>query len=113
MEYRAVIDRASGGKQISNTATASDQNRARRHAGAPDVHLQRAGHAGQAGRRPCGPLGKAADATTVTVGQTLTYRITVRNTGPNDATGVTVTYVLPDGLTFLSAKAPEATTRPP
>lgn len=46
---------------------------------------------------------KAADATTVTAGQTVTYRITVRNTGPNQATGVTVTDQLPDGLTFLSA----------
>ncbi|MEV6406128.1 hypothetical protein AB0M58_24710 [Streptomyces bobili] len=28
---------------------------------------------------------KAADATTVTVGQTVTYRITVHNTGPNES----------------------------
>ena len=48
-------------------------------------------------------MAKAADATTVTVGQTVTYRITVRNTGPNQATGVTVADQLPDGLTFLSA----------
>lgn len=49
---------------------------------------------------------KAADATTVTVGQTVTYRITVHNAGPNRATGVTVTDQLPDGLAFLSADGP-------
>lgn len=49
---------------------------------------------------------KAADATTVTVGQTVTYRITVHNAGPNRATGVTVTDRLPDGLAFLSADGP-------
>lgn len=51
-------------------------------------------------------MAKAADATTVTVGQTVTYRITVHNTGPNDATGVTATDQLPDGLTFISAEGP-------
>ncbi len=56
---------------------------------------------------------KAADATTVTVGQTVTYRITISNTGLNTATGVTVTDQLPDGLAFLSADATsEPTTRP-
>nr|WP_317618531.1 DUF11 domain-containing protein [Streptomyces sp. FBKL.4005] len=48
---------------------------------------------------------KAADATTVTVGQTVTYRVTVINTGPNHATGVTVADPLPEGLVFLSAEA--------
>lgn len=49
---------------------------------------------------------KAADATTVTVGQTVTYRVTVHNAGPNQATGVTVTDRLPEGLAFLSADGP-------
>lgn len=51
-------------------------------------------------------MAKAADATTVTVGQTVTYRITVHNAGLNRATGVTVTDRLPDGLAFLSADGP-------
>lgn len=46
---------------------------------------------------------KSADTTTVTVGQTVTYRVTVRNAGPNTATGVAVTDPLPAGLTFVSA----------
>lgn len=35
----------------------------------------------------------------------MTYRITVRNTGPNPATGVTVTDQLPASLVFLSAES--------
>ncbi|WP_308343882.1 DUF11 domain-containing protein [Streptomyces sp. MK37H] len=48
---------------------------------------------------------KPADTTTVTVGEMVTYRVTVRNTGPQQATGVTATDQLPAGLTFLSATA--------
>ncbi|MFE5123732.1 hypothetical protein [Streptomyces sp. NPDC056669] len=41
-----------------------------------------------------------ADATTVTVGQTVTYRVAARDRGPNQATGVTLTDRLPDNLAF-------------
>ncbi|GAA3169139.1 MULTISPECIES: isopeptide-forming domain-containing fimbrial protein [Streptomyces] len=101
VEYRVRIDRASGGKQISNTATASYENRL----GDTPEPLTSTSNEQITQIKPAADLTvtKAADATTVTVGQTVTYRITVRNTGPNDATGVTVTDQLPDGLTFLSA----------
>lgn len=101
VEYRAVIDRASGGKQISNTATASYDNRL----GDTPEPLASTSNEKVTQVKPASDLTvtKAADATTVAVGQTVTYRITVHNTGPNDATGVTVTDQLPDGLTFLSA----------
>ncbi|MFJ4681797.1 hypothetical protein [Streptomyces sp. NPDC088789] len=100
-EYRVVIDRASGGKQIVNTATASYENRL----GATPESLTVTSDPVVTDVEPAADLtvAKAADATTVTVGQTVTYRITVRNTGPNQATGVTVTDRLPDGLVFLSA----------
>ncbi|WP_432152365.1 DUF7507 domain-containing protein [Streptomyces sp. bgisy029] len=101
VEYRVVIDRESGGRQITNTATASYENRL----GQTPQLLTSTSDEQITQVKPAADLSvtKAADATTVTVGQTVTYRITVHNTGPNPATGVLVTDRLPDGLVFLSA----------
>ncbi|WP_329025140.1 DUF7507 domain-containing protein [Streptomyces sp. NBC_00690] len=101
VEYRVTIDLISGGKQISNTATASYENRL----GDQPEPLTSTSNEQVTQVKPAADLAvtKAADATTVTVGQTVTYRITVHNSGPNQATGVSVTDQLPDGLTFLSA----------
>lgn len=101
VEYRVVISRESGGSQISNTATASYENRL----GDTPQPLTSTSNEQITQVKPAADLAvtKAADATTVTVGQTVTYRITVSNTGPNPATGVSVNDRLPDGLTFLSA----------
>jgi uncharacterized repeat protein (TIGR01451 family) len=41
----------------------------------------------------------------VTVGSDLSYEIDVSNSGPDDASGVTVTDTLPDGAKFVSASA--------
>jgi uncharacterized repeat protein (TIGR01451 family) len=43
-------------------------------------------------------------------GSTLTYTVTVRDTGPSDAQNVTVTDTLPAGLQVLSASATQGTT---
>ncbi|MFF4331430.1 hypothetical protein ACFYZT_33690 [Streptomyces sp. NPDC001591] len=104
VEYRVVIDRAGAGKQISNTATASYENRL----GDTPEPLTSTSNEQVTQVKPAADLtvAKAADATTVTVGQTVTYRIIVHNAGPNDATGVTAIDQLPDGLTFLSAEGP-------
>ncbi|MFF5854450.1 isopeptide-forming domain-containing fimbrial protein [Streptomyces sp. NPDC012751] len=101
VEYRVVIERSGGGKLISNTVTASYENRL----GDTPEPLTATSDEQVTEVRPAADLTvvKAADATTVTVGQTVTYRVTVRNTGPNDATGVVVDDQVPDGLTFLSA----------
>ncbi|MFJ9161732.1 hypothetical protein ACIRPS_33600 [Streptomyces griseoviridis] len=101
VEYRVVIDRAAGGRRISNTATASYENRL----GETPEPLTATSNEQVTVVRPAADLtvAKAADATGVTVGQTVTYRIAVHNAGPNAATGVTVADRLPAGLTFLSA----------
>ncbi|MEE1773243.1 hypothetical protein PUR34_35040 [Streptomyces sp. JV185] len=103
-EYRVTIDRAAGGKQIRNTATASYENRL----GETPEPLTSTSNEQVTQVNPAADLSvvKAADATTVTVGQTVTYRVTVHNAGPNRATGVTVTDRLLDGLVFLSADGP-------
>lgn len=102
VEYRVTLGRASAGKLVSNTATASYENRL----GDTPEPLTATSNEQLTEVKPAADLSvtKAADATTVTVGQTVTYRVTVRNAGPNDATGVTVTDRLPDGLAFLSAE---------
>ncbi len=50
-------------------------------------------------------VAKTVDDPSPQEGDTITYTVTVTNAGPDDATGVQVTDVLPAGLTFVSAAA--------
>ncbi|MEA2452317.1 MAG: hypothetical protein QOG04_1027 [Actinomycetota bacterium] len=50
-------------------------------------------------------LTKSDSADPVTTGQNFTYTLTVQNAGPNLATGVTITDILPGGVSFVSASA--------
>ncbi|MDO8617056.1 MAG: hypothetical protein Q7T33_15205 [Dehalococcoidia bacterium] len=52
---------------------------------------------------------KAASPNPVAVGSTLTYTITVNNFGPGSATGVSLTDVLPGGVTFASVSSSQGT----
>ena len=49
-------------------------------------------------------------ATSPNVGDTVTYTVTVKNSGPNLATNVSLQDVLPTGLSFLSSTAGQAPT---
>jgi uncharacterized repeat protein (TIGR01451 family) len=46
---------------------------------------------------------------TPVVGETVTYTVTVRDSGPDSATGVTVAFPLPPGLTFATAVPSQGT----
>ena len=46
---------------------------------------------------------KAVDRANVAVGEVVTFKVAVGNLGPAPATGVTITDLLPPGLTFVSA----------
>lgn len=48
-------------------------------------------------------LSKTINNANVTVGQPVTFTLNLNNAGPSTATGVTVTDLLPQGLTFISA----------
>jgi uncharacterized repeat protein (TIGR01451 family) len=50
----------------------------------------------------------AASSTTVAAGNRITYTVTVRNPGPDFATGVGVVDVIPSGSTFASISSPSA-----
>ncbi len=103
VEYRVRVDQASAGGQVANTATAAYENQL----GPTPQPLTATSNETVTDVRPAADLSviKSADDTTVTVGQTVTYRITVRNAGPNQATGVIVADQLPATLAFLSATA--------
>ncbi|MBD2043102.1 DUF11 domain-containing protein [Microcoleus sp. FACHB-672] len=54
-------------------------------------------------------LAKTVDNANPSVGQTIAYTVTLRNTGPANATGVQVTDRIPTGLTFVSATPSQGT----
>ena len=57
-------------------------------------------------------LSKTVDNPTPNVGDTITYTITLSDNGPNSATNVQVTDLLPAGRTFVSAIASQGTYNP-
>ncbi|MFJ9927583.1 CARDB domain-containing protein [Streptomyces misionensis] len=101
VEYRVTIDEASAGGHVANTATATYENRL----GPTPQPLTATSDEAGTQVLPAADLSvtKSADATTVTVGQTVTYRVSVRNAGPDTATGVTVADALADHLALVWA----------
>ncbi|WP_433249330.1 DUF7507 domain-containing protein [Streptosporangium sp. CA-135522] len=101
VEFQVRVDRAAAGKQITNQGAVDYENRL---GSTPEPLTSTSGDV-VTRVNPAVDLSlvKSADLTRATVGQTVTYRIAVRNAGPNDATGVTVKDVLPAGLSLVSA----------
>ena len=98
---KVKVDTATAnGTNISNTATVTsdtpDDVQANNTSGAVQTLV----------RKPADlSLTKVADNPTPNVGQNVIFTITLTNSGPFDAPGVTVGDLLPAGLTFVSANA--------
>jgi uncharacterized repeat protein (TIGR01451 family) len=107
VEFKVKVGRDAAGRQVTNQATVGYENRL----GPEPEQLTSTSGDAVTKVNPAVDLSvvKSADSTKVTVGQTVTYRVTVRNAGPNDATGVMVKDMLPSTLTFLSATASNGT----
>jgi uncharacterized repeat protein (TIGR01451 family) len=54
-------------------------------------------------------ISKSAPSTQVTAGNDITYTLTVKNHGPSDATVVTATDILPEGVTLVSVTTTQGT----
>ncbi|MEU8060611.1 DUF11 domain-containing protein [Microbispora bryophytorum] len=101
VEFRVRAGRSVAGKQVVNSGAVAYENRLGPE---PEPLTSTSGDA-VTKVNPAVDLSvvKSADKTEVTVGETVTYRVTIANAGPNDATSVTVKDVLPANLAFLSS----------
>jgi uncharacterized repeat protein (TIGR01451 family) len=105
----AIVATVAGASAMSNTATISDSDQfdsnTSNNSATVTVTPQAAGAADLA-------LAKTVSNATPTVGSTVTFTITLTNAGPDTATGVAVTELLPAGLTFVSATPSQGTYTP-
>ena len=99
LQILATVDAGTGGFTLTNTAYVSSSNQddpnAANDASSVNLTVQSADLV----------LTKSVDDPTPNEGASVLYRIVLKNNGPDPATGVAVTDILPAGLGFVSATA--------
>lgn len=100
VEFRVEVNRGGAGERLLNRASVSYENRLGPE---PELLVSPSNDVATAVNPAVDLiLTKTADLTRVTVGQTITYRLTVRNDGPNNASNAYVEDVLPPGLSVVT-----------
>ncbi len=97
--YTAVINAAQAAGTYTNTASAQGNNTSKVSA-TSNVEVRVPQILG-ATTAPNLTITKTVKPTTANPGQTITYTVTIKNTGDGDAKNVVLTDTLPSGLTFL------------
>ena len=92
-----TVDAGTAGQTITNTATVTAADQTDTDASNDAASVSVTVTAVDLG------LAKAVDDATPDEGQTVTFTVTLTNTGPDAATGVSVSDPVPAGLTFVSA----------
>jgi uncharacterized repeat protein (TIGR01451 family) len=96
LDIRATVDAGTAGQTITNTATITAVNQedpnSSNDSDSADIVVQSADLA----------VAKTVDDPTPAEGDPLIYTVTITNAGPNDATGVELTDLLPGGVTYVS-----------
>ncbi|HEV2028613.1 MAG TPA: sortase [Candidatus Dormibacteraeota bacterium] len=100
----SIVATATGTTAVTNTATKTAETQPDPVAGNNTASVTVTGQAADIG------ITKIVDNATPTLGTNVTFTVTARNNGPNNATGVQVTDLLPAGLAFVSATPSAGTT---
>jgi uncharacterized repeat protein (TIGR01451 family) len=110
LQVAAIVDPREAGMSITNTATVSElssivDNNTANNSSSVTLNVQPVSTPTSTVNYADLSVTKTANVTSTVEGGTINYMVAVTDLGPGTSTGVTVTDVLPAGLTFVSASS--------